>query len=789
MDSYFFSKKIRNFVAISKFYFYFIVRISLFPMMTPAQYAAQLINQTQQSIFLTGKAGTGKTTFLRQIIKETHKKAIIVAPTGIAALNAGGSTIHSQFQLPAATFIPVHAYPKEFATTTMHVENRYTLLKHMRMAGNKRKVLESIELLIIDEVSMLRADTLDAIEYILQTIRKNKNPFGGVQLLFIGDLLQLPPIVKPEEQALLSTYYNSMFFFDAVALKNSPPVYVELDKIYRQNDATFIDILNEFRQNKVSDKSITILNKYYKADFKPSSEQNYITLTTHNYLAANMNAQSLEDIARRTYTYDASITGDFSSNANPCESELRLKIGAQVMFIKNDAEYPKRYFNGKIGKISYLSKDEIHIYCVEDATTIIIEPHTWENTRYSISEESKEINVEIIGTFTQYPLKLAWAITIHKSQGLTFSKAILDLSGAFAAGQSYVALSRLESLEGLVLTSRIANKGIASAGAIHEFQQRKETQGELSDVLTKSQLDYLKIFIYETFHWKIPLEEWEDHVASYNKEENKSEKQNHRNWAKEQYDVFKSYIIYTTKFNNQLQKLLSQEIVEYDFILQRLQAACTYFETPLYQIMFAVLTQIQDVENWKKSGKAYLAELKSLDDSICTIIEKINKAIFIVQAIANKTAINKETWNKSFNQTKRADFLAQLFEKQKTNKIEEIDYFKEENDNHSTQSLTLQKGTTYLTTLSLLKQRLSLQEIATKRSLSISTIQSHVCKLIENNKVTVYDVLPQETITAFKKLIKDNAGKPFKELLPSILLIGSIGEYKIVKTESGPIPF
>ncbi|MDP2161969.1 MAG: PIF1 family DEAD/DEAH box helicase, partial [Flavobacterium sp.] len=419
-----------------------------------AEQVLRFVNQTNQSIFLTGKAGTGKTTLLHHIIQTTHKNTVVVAPTGIAALNAGGVTIHSQFQLPFGGFIPEYTHASN-DSDNQKFETKNTLVKHFRMSGQKKAVIQNMELLIIDEVSMLRADLLDAIDFTLRKIRKKDYPFGGVQVLFIGDLLQLPPVVKNDEWRVLRNYYKGIFFFNAKVIQEQPPLYIELTKIYRQSDEKFIAVLNNLRNNSISKEDVQILNEFVKPNFDIKANKGYITLTTHNAKADAINSDSLEDLPGECFRYKPEIVDDFPEKIYPVEEILQLKVGAQIMFIKNDLSFEKNYFNGKMGFIKSLSEGEILVHFPEENKTIAVEKYEWKNIRYSVNEMTKEIQEDVLGTFVHYPIKLAWAITVHKSQGLTFDKAVLDVSQVFVPGQAYVALSRLRSLQGLILLSPI----------------------------------------------------------------------------------------------------------------------------------------------------------------------------------------------------------------------------------------------------------------------------------------------------------------------------------------------
>ncbi|MBP6460407.1 MAG: AAA family ATPase, partial [Crocinitomicaceae bacterium] len=433
-----------------------------------SELATRFINQTNRSIFLTGKAGTGKTTLLKKIIATTHKKAVIVAPTGIAALNAGGVTIHSFFQLPFSGFIPEFNVTPKF-TDRVKWETKDTLVKHFKITGKRKALLNSMELLIIDEVSMLRADLLDAIDWTLRSIRKRNEPFGGVQVLYIGDLLQLPPVVKNEEWVELRNYYNGIFFFHSKVVQENPPIYIELTKIYRQDDERFIHLLNHLRNNQIDETDIKVLNDYVHPNFDVKNNPGYITLTTHNSKADGINAQSLKELNGKMLAYKAEVTGEFPPYMFPLDEVLELKVGAQVMFVKNDLSFDKNYYNGKTGVVKSISSQEILVHFPEEKKTIEVEKYEWQNIRYTLDEGTKEIKEEVLGTFVHYPLKLAWAITVHKSQGLTFDKAILDVSQVFAPGQAYVALSRLRSLDGLVLLSPMRMNGLTNDQQVMQY--------------------------------------------------------------------------------------------------------------------------------------------------------------------------------------------------------------------------------------------------------------------------------------------------------------------------------
>ncbi len=448
--------------------------------------AFDYVRNTDKNIFLTGKAGTGKTTFLHQIKSEGFKRMVVVAPTGVAAINAGGMTIHSFFQLPFGLHLPGVKREEQ----------------QRRFAGQKINLIRSLDLLVIDEISMVRADLLDAVDEVLRRYRGHSKPFGGVQLLMIGDLHQLPPVVKHDEWNLLREHYQTPYFFGSLALQKSDPVTIELKHIYRQSDSQFIGLLNKVRDNKMDASVLETLNSRYRADFNPSDEDGYITLTSHNASAAGINAEKLESIAEPVHSFKAKIDGDFPAHAYPTEEVLEFKKGAQVMFVKNDMSPEKLYFNGKIGRITRIENDVVYVKCPNDPSEIAVSPVNWDNVKYSLNELTKEVKEEIIGTFKQYPLKLAWAITIHKSQGLTFERAIIDAQAAFAHGQVYVALSRCKSFEGVVLRSRIGHSSVKTDTVVKNYSEDAEKNAPGEADLRQAKREYQQSLLQELFDFK-----------------------------------------------------------------------------------------------------------------------------------------------------------------------------------------------------------------------------------------------------------------------------------------------
>lgn len=489
------------------------------------QLASGLINQTARNIFLTGKAGTGKTTFLRHIRESCPKQIAILAPTGVAAINAGGVTIHSFFQLPLSPFIP--SVQRTGFGAGNETNNRHSLIARLRFNKEKRKLLQQLELLIIDEISMVRCDLLDAVDTILRHFRRRPyEQFGGVQVLFIGDMFQLPPVVKDPEWQLLSAYYDSPYFFSSHVIREEPPLYIEFDKIYRQSEERFIKVLNQVRNNEMDEDGLGILESRFQPSFRRSKDDGYIILATHNEKARNINLAALNELPGDAHRYVAEIKNDFPENAYPAEEILVLKPGAQVMFIKNDgADKGKRFFNGKIGTITKLEENTIYVQCTDEPGETEVTRESWDNIRYTIDKTSQNMKEELLGSFSQFPLRLAWAITIHKSQGLTFDKAIIDAGEAFAPGQVYVALSRCTSLEGLVLKSRIRANNLYSDQRIVAFSKSMASSTKLQQELEAARKQYHEKLLLSSFDYRLPadncreLKEYlTEHHSSFNPE-------------------------------------------------------------------------------------------------------------------------------------------------------------------------------------------------------------------------------------------------------------------------------
>jgi nucleoside-triphosphatase THEP1 len=748
--------------------------------------ASRFINHTNKNIFLTGKAGTGKTTFLKHIVESTHKKTIIAAPTGIAAINAGGVTIHSLFQLPFGSFVPFNQ-PASAHNQNSRINDPGSVIKNLQMNDNKRKLLRGLELLIIDEVSMLRADLLDAIDVVLKHVRrKNYLPFGGVQVLFIGDLLQLPPVVKNEEWELLKEFYKSPYFFDARVLQQSKPVYIELDKIYRQDDITFISLLNNLRNNTVTNEDIALLNKYYKPDFKTTSKENYITLTTHNYKATEQNKKMLQELKGKSHYFSAELEDEFSESAYPLEKTLELKVGAQVMFVKNDPTGAQRFFNGKIAVVTNISGEKIEVQFDDSAKTLEVEKYKWENVKFVVNATSNEIEESIAGTFTQYPIKLAWAITVHKSQGLTFDKAIIDIGDAFAPGQVYVALSRLRSLNGLVLTSRVNYNSISEDKKVSEFSKTKLEQENPEELIKKETILFLRTYLIENFDFTHIVQQLDEHALSYMKDEKRSAKQKHHKWAVDLMEKVNSIKSPADKFTSHIVRILDNKEAGYlELAHKRLNDANEYFAPVFKGMSKEIFKKIETVKSEKKI-KTYVEELFEIEVLLYEQIKRMNKAILICKSVTEDSSIDKNEFSKFSYDKERNEEIIRVSvpvnkettgKKEPNAKRERKPREKKGGPNPPTGEVRKQKGDTQKQTLQLHKQGMTIEEIALDRGMAVTTIEGHLSSFIAKGILKATDFVPDDKIEAVWKAAKElntfNLG-PIKSALGDEYSFGEI---------------
>lgn len=557
--------------------------------------AWDFVENTGRSIFLTGKAGTGKTTFLKNIVQQSRKRPIVVAPTGVAAINAGGVTIHSFFQLPFSPYVPGAKLENLSSSSDLTPAGR----RRFDFGRDKRKIIASIDLLIIDEISMVRADLLDAVDAVLRRFRDHSLPFGGVQLLMIGDLAQLTPVVTPEDERVLKPFYDTPYFFGSKALQQVDYVTIQLEHVYRQQDESFINILNEVRSGHPSNEALEALNS--RAVSIPQTK-NAIRLTTHNNLANFYNESELQKLPGRSYSYRAEVKGTFPEYSYPTAETLVLKEGAQVMFVKNDPSGDHKFYNGRIGRVMEASEKSLTVYCEGDDEAIEVEPLEWENTRYTLNEKTREIEAEVQGVFKQLPLRLAWAITIHKSQGLTFDHAIIDANQSFAPGQVYVALSRCRSLEGLVLASSLTPRSIINDERVDSYIAQQESEAHRSiEQLPVLKQEYERILLLQLFDFRSLFYQQETMVrifAEYFYRSHASLKQLHDQTL---LDLRQKVMEVAEKWRQVILSKPVEDLRRTDF-LERVKRSAAYFEEMLGNILLKPLELTAKVDTNNKQA-------------------------------------------------------------------------------------------------------------------------------------------------------------------------------------------
>lgn len=729
------------------------------PNYTLANHFASL---TSRSFFLTGKAGTGKTTFLKQLRKTTSKQIAVVAPTGVAAINAGGVTIHSFFQLPFTPFVPTP-------------EGRLNLTRKIKMSGRKRKVLQELELLVIDEISMVRADVLDEIDTVLRHFRfRHNEPFGGVQVILIGDLYQLAPVAIPDEWQVLAPYYPTPFFFDSQVVREHPLLYLEFDKIFRQSDATFIRILNAVRNDKLSNEDLALLQKQYAPNFNISKHQDYILLTTHNAKADRVNEQEMARLKTKEFIFNAEIKGEFPEKSYPNSDQLCLKKGAKVMFIANDTAMPRKYFNGKIGIISDLSSEKILVHCEDCEEDIEVNPEIWENIRYSVNEETKQIEEKNLGSFKQYPLRLAWAITIHKSQGLTFDKVAIDIEAAFTSGQVYVALSRCRSLEGIALLSNLNRNSLAVDQNVVKYASLKPATDQLQQQLQLDEARYNQEIISSIFSFSFCIGQT-NQLKNFVKEEEDLFNGKAQKFLKELQESVNSTTDVGNKFQRQLQ-ILYQD-ADSKQLSQRIAAASEYFTKELDKIIKLIKTSPVTTDD-HESAEEYNFCLQSLYDELTRkryILHNIKKDFSTEHYLAIKDGYTAPKLEMNTFKSKRGK------KNSKKDISEEVfsDYIDNRKKSGKANLEKEPKKSTYEVTYELYQQGKSIAEIAKERGYVESTIEGHIAKFIHNGKISVYDFVTKEQLESTREFIE--AGGGLKDVFDALEGNVSYGTLKMIQ--------
>lgn len=707
--------------------------------------AWEFVEHTGMSIFLTGKAGTGKTTFLKTLKSHSHKRMVVVAPTGVAAINAGGVTIHSFFQLPLSPYVP-----------NAKMEQRFAYSKE------KRKIMRTIDMLVIDEISMVRSDVLDAVDNVMRRFREHDKPFGGVQLVMIGDLHQLTPVVRDEEEKILSEYYNTTYFFGSKALQSIDYVTIELHHVYRQQDESFLKILNDIRDGHPTADDLKTLNSRYNPSFRPNANDDYIRLTTHNSKADDYNNYELLALKTPSYTFEAEIEKEFPPSDYPTDMRLTLKTGAQVMFLKND---PKgRYYNGRIGHVTYVDERQILVLCPGDEKAIEVEKEVWENTKYKLNDSTNQIESEVVGTFTQYPLRLAWAITIHKSQGLTFDHAIIDAQLSFASGQVYVALSRCKTLEGMVLASPIEPSAIINDSRVSDYVANQGAAAKASiERLPKLKEAYYKQLLVELFNFKpiLVAESSLDRVMQEFFYSKSALAALHHTALGD----LRTKVIPTAKtWTNKIENLTDEQAHSTDF-LERVKRGAAYFAGQLTDIFDDLIKRTGLLQTNNKMikrrldhaytdmhdiwlGKRYLlTDIAENGYTPQSYLKFKQEAVLNAMDENGGKAARTSTKSKTSSHQSKSDGISGNVKEEKKPKID-----------------------TRKATFDLYKQGKTIKEIAEERNLKANTIFGHLAFYALRGDIPIDTILPIQHREKIERIIKnvgiESGMKPIKNLCP-----------------------
>ena len=680
--------------------------------------AWEFVEHTGKSIFLTGKAGTGKTTFLKNVVERSKKNLVVVAPTGVAAMNAGGVTIHSFFQLPLSPFVPGQKAKTFF-----------------EFGREKRRIIAALDLLVIDEISMVRADLLDAMDSVLRRFRDKNRPFGGVQLLMIGDLCQLTPVVTPEDEGLIREYYNTPYFFGSKALAAVDYVTIVLDKVYRQEDDNFVGILNNIREGHATERDLEILNSRYNAQYEPPEGCGYIRLTTHNRNADAYNDKKLADIDRKPYVYNAEITGSFPEYSYPTAPSLTLKVGAQVMFVKNDSSDEHLYYNGKIGEVTYLDQTKIRVECIGDKDEIEVTQEEWENNKYTINPETLEIQTEIQGIFKQFPLRLAWAITIHKSQGLTFDRAVIDASNSFAPGQVYVALSRCRSLEGMTLSSRLLPYNIITDNYVSSYITNQEKcAAESVKNLPRLKDDYYRQLMMELFDFRNLFDAEESMLR-----------------------------LMETSFSSSYPSLLEGHRQAYRDMNDKIRAVADKWRAVIMASNISLLQENAFLERVKRSAAYFANEIKASLENVTHLsgnIKTQNKELgrrlpFVVNTLRVAYCIHlgllEEISETGFSVSEYLD--AKYMAIMKAENTDKKTKARKSGSSEKKAKAEKTKEKTWQTTYNMFRSGMSPLDIAKERMLTPQTIFGHLERFINSGDLKLEEVIEQKRIQTIRDAI------------------------------------
>lgn len=681
--------------------------------------AWQFITETNVSVFLTGKAGTGKTTFLRKLREQMPKRMVVLAPTGVAAINAQGQTIHSFFQLPFGPMVPGQQTERK---------------SYYKVGKEKKNIIKTLDLLVIDEISMVRCDLLDAVDGELRKYKDRTKPFGGVQLLLIGDLQQLAPVAKETEWQLLAPYYSSPYFFGSKALQDMKMVTVELKHIYRQSDASFIELLAKVRTNTMDDAALASLNARYVEGFVPPEGEEWIRLTTHNNMANAYNDKMLDSLTSYPMTFNCEVKGNFPETSYPADEKLILKVGAQVMFIKNDPSGNHEYYNGKIGTVRGMDNDgNIIVWCKEDKRNISVGQVVWENTRYVIDENTKEIKEDVEGTFRQYPLRLAWAITVHKSQGLTFEHAVLDINSSFAHGQTYVALSRCRTLEGLVLAHPLSNGAVITDASVNAYVDKELAETDkVAERLPDMRFEYYLSLLDELYSFNILQQDYK-YLTRVVDEHLYHQYPEFLQELKNRTDVIdKALVGVAASFRNQYMQIMTREGLRSELLKQRINASAEYFLNKLIEIFFPLM-KMWDIKIGNKAVKTQYGN--ALDSFRLSLTEKV--CVF--------KYIGSDGFSvKSYLSAKAKSSLEELRVPVKKAEAPSVDDLEVVAKNKKEKKVKRQKGDSERETLAMFREGKTIDEIAKERSLTKSTIESHLASFIPTGEVALDDIVAKE---------------------------------------------
>ena len=677
--------------------------------------AWDFVEHTGRSIFLTGKAGTGKTTFLKTVVERSCKRSVVVAPTGVAAINAGGVTIHSFFQLPLSPFVP-----------NAQIRNKFDFGKE------KRKIIASLDLLIIDEISMVRSDLLDAVDSVLRRYRDRYQPFGGVQLLMIGDLQQLTPVVTPEDERILKPYYDTPYFFGSKALAQIDYVTIQLEKVYRQQDAQFLSLLNHIRDGRPTAEDLQLLESRCQPAFIPRPEDGYIRLTTHNQKANNYNESELRKLPSRAFFFKASIEGTFPDYAYPTALTLELKVGAQVMFVKNDPSGSHLYYNGRIGRVTYIDENKIFVHCQGDEKAIEVAPLEWENAKYTLDAETREIKTEVQGTFRQLPLRLAWAITIHKSQGLTFDRAIIDARESFAPGQVYVALSRCRTLEGIVLSGRIEPRVVINDERVDSYIAQQESEARRSiEQLPSLKEEYYRHLLLELFDFR-PILYQEEYLLRQFEEFLSHSHASLMQLHKQTLEGLKLQVIdVAAKWSNMIAGM-AVENLHHESFLERVGRSATYFSEQLDVLLKKPLELSKEV----KSGN------KQVMQRLQTAVPELHQLWLSRRYLLNRMAEQGFSMAGYLKQ-KQLSLLDALDENDVKRSRERKPKPKKE-----------PKVPTQEQSFQLYRQGMTVEQIAKERGLTTGTVFGHLARYVQKGDVALDDLLSKERQLQIRRVIQ-----------------------------------